>query len=157
MPSLSPADTLTPTAVRSATRVDARALFALSAPFVRSGALRRRSLADYRSAVADFLVSPGPSGLSELTGCVALRPLPGGAAVLYNFCVHSARQGGGLGSELLDAALYRADGRSVYTATTGSARLFRHYGFTEIPPWQAPPTWAATLDPARNSRVYLRA
>lgn len=65
-------------------------------------------------------------------------------------------QGGGLGSELLGAVLRRADGRPVYTATTGSARLFLHHGFTEIPTRLAPPAWAAALDPARNSRVYLR-
>ncbi|MFJ9516784.1 GNAT family N-acetyltransferase [Kitasatospora sp. NPDC101801] len=139
--------------IRPATGDDARALFALSAPFVRSGALRPRSQADYRSAAADFLVSPGAAGLA---GCVALRALPGGATALYNFCVHRAGQGGGLGSGLLGAALRRADGRPVYTATTGSARLFLHHGFTEIPARLAPPGWAATLDPGRNSRVYLR-
>ncbi|WP_405020704.1 GNAT family N-acetyltransferase [Kitasatospora sp. NBC_00070] len=147
------AGTLTAGAIRSAAGDDARALFALSAPFVRSGALRLRSLADYRSAAADFLVSPGAAGLA---GCVALRTLPGGATALYNFCVHRAGQGGGLGSELLGAVLRRADGRPVYTATTGSARLFLHHGFTEIPTRLAPPAWAAALDPARNSRVYLR-
>ncbi|MER5863107.1 GNAT family N-acetyltransferase [Kitasatospora sp. NPDC002040] len=153
MSSPSSATTLAPAPIRPAVGVDAHALFALSAPFIRSGALRRRSVADYRTAAADFLVSPGPAGL---LGCVALGGLPDGAAVLYNFCVHGARQGTGLGSALLDALLHRADGRPLYTATTGSARLFHHYGFTEIPARLAPPGWAAGLDPARNSRVYLR-
>lgn len=145
--------TLAPALVRPATGADSGALLALSTPFIRSGALRRRTLADYHAATADFLVSPGPGGLA---GCVALRSLPDGRAVIYNFCVHADLQGTGLGSDLLDATIERAAGRPLYTATTGPAHLFRRYGFTEIPPRLAPPSWAATLDPSRNSRVFLR-
>ncbi|MEV4615238.1 GNAT family N-acetyltransferase [Kitasatospora sp. NPDC049258] len=161
-----------PAPVRTATGADAAALHALSAPFIRSGALRRRGVADYRAAAGDFLVAPGPNALdgpevldgpNVLDGCVGLRvlrPEPGhpSAGVLYNFCVRGERQGSGLGSGLLEAVLAEAARRGLstaFTATTGSGALFGWYGFRQVPTALAPRAWTAGLDPARGSRVHV--
>ena len=147
--------------VRSARSRDAAALAALSEPFVRSGALRARPFQVYTWHARDFLVAEAPDG--TLDGCLALRhhtePAHDGRAtgILYNFCVAQHRQGGGLGAQLLSAAL--AEGRSraldvLFTATTGSGRLFLHHGFVHVSPRLAPKTWARSLDPRRNAKVF---
>ncbi|WP_371495258.1 GNAT family N-acetyltransferase [Kitasatospora sp. NBC_00374] len=150
-----------PVPVRVATGGDATALYVLSAPFMRSGELRVRTLADYRDRATDFLLAPNPRP-GPPAGCVALRPLapePGhpAAGLLYNLCVHPGHQGTGVGSRLLTALLDRASDRglrTVHAASTGSAALFLRHGFREIPAALAPTAWTATLDPARGSRVY---
>ncbi|MFD7716712.1 GNAT family N-acetyltransferase [Streptomyces sp. NPDC059814] len=145
---------------------DAAALVALSEPFVRSGALRRRPPAVYAARAADFLVAEEPEG--ALRGCLALRVHPDAAddhgptaaGVLYNFCVARQRQGSGLGARLLGAALAGARAQSLgvlFTATTGSGRLFLRHGFAPVRPAAAPRAWARTLDPRRGARVLARA
>ncbi|MER8187939.1 GNAT family N-acetyltransferase [Kitasatospora sp. NPDC094015] len=151
-----------PAPVRTATGADAVALHALSAPFIRSGALRRRTVTDYQAAAAEFLVAPGRSGLDGCVGLRMLAPEPGhpAAGVLYNFCVRGERQGSGVGSGLLAAALAEAARRGVrtaFTATTGSGALFGRYGFRQVPAALAPAAWAAGLDPSRGSRVHVLA
>ncbi|MEU9132624.1 GNAT family N-acetyltransferase [Kitasatospora sp. NPDC048540] len=149
-------------AVRIATAGDAAALFVLSAPFMRSGELRDRGPADYRERATDFLIEPGDREPAPPAGCVALRPLapePGhpAAGLLYNLCVHPARQGTGVGSRLLAALLARAEDRglrTVYAASTGSAVLFLRTGFRQVPTALAPAGLTSGLDPARGSRVY---
>ncbi|MEV0783792.1 GNAT family N-acetyltransferase [Streptomyces sp. NPDC050423] len=143
---------------------DAVALVALSEPFVRSGALRGRPFEVYAARAADFLVSEEPDG--ALRGCLALRVHPdtddhgpAAAGVLYNFCVARQRQGGGLGARLLGAALAGARAQSLgalFTATTGSGRLFLRHGFAPVRPAAAPRAWARTLDPRRGARVLAR-
>lgn len=145
---------------------------ALSEPFVRAGALRRRPFDVYAARAADFLVAEEPGGV--LHGCLALRihpdaepdeepgAEPGAAAagVLYNFCVARQRQGSGLGARLLGAALTGARAQSLaalFTATTGSGRLFLRHGFAPVHPGLAPRAWARTLDPRRGARVLARA
>ncbi|MEU9032641.1 GNAT family N-acetyltransferase [Streptomyces sp. NPDC048383] len=150
--------------VRSAHSGDAAALAALSQPFVRSGALRARSLSLYVADSADFLVVDGPDG--TLLGCLALRVHPaapgtgrGGAGVLYNFCVAPGSQGRGLGARLLTAALVRANSlslKALFTATTGSGELFRRHGFAPAHVAAAPSTWVDSLSPERNSRILTR-
>ncbi|GJF28418.1 hypothetical protein KNE206_11180 [Kitasatospora sp. NE20-6] len=145
--------------VRRATEADADALYRLSEPFMRGGALRRRTIADYRAAIGWYLVVPGVLGPD---GCAALRPLPPdpvhpAAGVLYNLCVRAGRQGAGLGRSLVEGVLdeaARQGVREVFTATTGDGRLFHRYGFRPVPPALAPASWAAALDPARGSRVH---
>ncbi|ROQ60091.1 amino-acid N-acetyltransferase [Streptomyces sp. 840.1] len=153
-----------PLRVRRAGPGDAAALVALSEPFVRAGALRRRPFDVYAARAADFLVAEEPGGL--LHGCLALRvhpdAEPGAAAagVLYNFCVARQRQGSGLGARLLGAALTGARAQSLaalFTATTGSGRLFLRHGFAPVPQGLAPRAWARTLDPRRGARVLARA
>lgn len=144
---------------------DAAALVALSEPFVRSGALRGRPFAVYAARAADFLVAEEPDG--ALRGCLALRVHRGtadpgvtAAGVLYNFCVARQRQGGGLGARLLGAALAGARAQSLgvlFTATTGSGRLFLRHGFAPVRPAAAPHAWSRTLDPRRGARVLARA
>ncbi|MFE4293243.1 GNAT family N-acetyltransferase [Streptomyces sp. NPDC056647] len=149
--------------VRPARPRDATALAALSEPFVRSGALRARPFQVYAWHTGDFLVAEAPDG--TLDGCLALRvhpePTRDGRAtgVLYNFCVANGRQGSGLGARLLTAAL--AEGRAraldtLFTATTGSGRLFLHHGFAPVSPRRAPETWARSLDPRRGAKVLAR-
>ncbi|QKW24039.1 GNAT family N-acetyltransferase [Kitasatospora sp. NA04385] len=157
---------------------DARALYELSLPFLRSGALRARTPADYRRAADTFLVvrsAPGgpDGGLDRgldgqpggaLDACVALRvlaPEPGHppTGVLHNLCVRSGRQGLGLGGLLVAAVLAHARRSAlsaVVTATTGDGALFLRHGFAEVPAAAAPPSWAAELDPSRGSRVFRR-
>lgn len=153
--------------VRRAHSRDAAALVALSEPFVGSGALRRRPLAVYAARADDFLVAEEAGG-GTLHGCLALRVHPGaepgmtaeGAGVLYNFCVARQRQGSGLGARLLGAALAGARAQqlaALFTATTGSGRLFLRHGFAPVPPGLAPRAWARTLDPRRGARVLARA
>ncbi|WNI28186.1 GNAT family N-acetyltransferase [Streptomyces sp. ITFR-6] len=176
-PRLPAASTHTPDAalpdtlrVRRARSGDAAALVALSEPFVGSGALRRRPFDVYAARAADFLVAEEPGG--TLHGCLALRVHPDaepgvepgtaaeGAGVLYNFCVARQRQGGGLGARLLGAALAGARAQqlaALFTATTGSGRLFLRHGFAPVPPGLAPRAWARTLDPRRGARVLARA
>ncbi|MFE2913399.1 GNAT family N-acetyltransferase [Kitasatospora indigofera] len=161
--------TLRPAPVRTATGADAEALYALSAPFIRSGALRPRTVADYRRPGERFLVVPGagPGGGPDggLDGCVALRALPAepghpAAGLLHNFCVREGRQGAGLGSRLLAALLAEAARcglRTLVTASTGDGALFLRGGFREIPVALAPRGWAAGLDPSRGSRVFALA
>ncbi|MFD6880369.1 MULTISPECIES: GNAT family N-acetyltransferase [unclassified Streptomyces] len=150
--------------VRSARSADAAALAALSQPFVRSGALRARSLSLYVADAADFLVVDAPDG--TLLGCLGLSVHPAGAGtgrgasgVLYNFCVAPGSQGRGLGAGLLTAALVRANSRSLtalFTATTGSGEPFRRHGFAPAHVAAAPPTWVDSLSPDRNSRILTR-
>ncbi|MFB7558506.1 GNAT family N-acetyltransferase [Streptomyces brevispora] len=150
--------------VRQARPEDAAALVALSEPFVRSGALRERPSHVYAARAADFLVAEEPDG--ALSGCLALRVDPEaddgttGAGVLYNFCVARQRQGSGLGARLLGTALARARAQSLgalFTATTGSGRLFLRHGFAPVLPGLAPRAWVCTLDPRRGARVLARA
>ncbi|WP_240111359.1 GNAT family N-acetyltransferase [Streptomyces sp. MUM 203J] len=157
LPSTPPAPPFT---VRPAGPEDADALAALSRPFVRSGALRERPPSLYAAQAADFLVAEAPDG--TLDGCLGLgvhrAGQPGGrtAGVVYNFCVGLHRQGSGTGARLLDAALGRARTCSLdtlFTATTGSGRLFLRYGFTPAAAGDAPAAWARSLDPRRNARV----
>ncbi|MER8187529.1 GNAT family N-acetyltransferase [Kitasatospora sp. NPDC094015] len=148
-----------PPLIRIATARDAPALYVLSAPFMRSGELRPRTLADYRTGATEFLLVAAPG---KPAGCVALRraaPAPDhpAAGIVHNLCVDPARQGSGLGAQLVAAVLARAEDlglRTLYTASTGSAVLFLRAGFQEVPAALAPPAWAAALDPARSSRVY---
>ncbi|WP_434600269.1 GNAT family N-acetyltransferase [Streptomyces sp. A5-4] len=161
----SPTGTLpAPLRLRSAQRGDAAALEALSRPFVRSGALRERSLSLYASDAADFLVAEAQDG--TLDGCLGLRVHPaepsrgrGPSGVLYNFCVAPTSQGLGLGAQLLRGALAHASARSldtVFTATTRGGGLFLRYGFVSVAEELAPTAWAESLDPRRNSRVLAR-
>ncbi|WP_428985414.1 GNAT family N-acetyltransferase [Streptomyces globosus] len=139
--------------VRPARRDEAPALAALSRPFVRTGALRERPLSLYLAHAGDFLVAQTPDGTLE--GCLGLRIHPA-AGVLYNFCVAPHRQGSGVGARLLQAAFARARNRSLtalFTATTGSGRLFLRHGFAPVGPALAPAAWARSLDPARGARV----
>ncbi|GGR19865.1 GNAT family N-acetyltransferase [Streptomyces roseolus] len=143
--------------VRAARRDEGPRLAALSRPFVRTGALRERPLSLYLARASDFLVAEGPDGALE--GCLGLREHPG-AGVLYNFCVAPYRQGSGLGGHLLQAATARAVNRALatlFTATTGSGRLFLRHGFTPVRPSLAPAAWARSLDPGRGARVLARA
>lgn len=149
--------------VRTAGPADADALYALSEPFMRSGALRRRSPGLYLATAAEFLVAEDAEGVME--GCVALRVHPGDGApgalpaVLHNFCVRPDRQRRGVGSRLLSALLADAAAGSVsevFAATTGGGESFVHAGFRETEAARAPRAWAAALDPARGSRIFSR-
>ncbi|MET9062141.1 GNAT family N-acetyltransferase [Streptomyces antibioticus] len=152
-------------AVRFARPEDAEELAALSRPFARTGALRERPVALYASRAADFVVTEAPDG--TLDGCLALQvhaPEPAGtthlsSGVLYNFCVAPHRQGHGIGTRLLRAAVARARARSVgalFTATVGGGGLFLRHGFGPADPGTAPAAWTASLDPRRNARVLAR-
>ncbi|MET9851924.1 GNAT family N-acetyltransferase [Streptomyces sp. NPDC006450] len=143
--------------MRPARRGDGPALAALSRPFVLAGALRERPLSLYLSRTSDFVVAQAPDGTLE--GCLGLREHPA-AGVLYNFCVAAHRQGTGMGARLLHAAFARARNRSLptlFTATTGSGRLFLLNGFLPACPSLAPAEWAQSLDPGRGARVLSRA
>ncbi|MFE4641868.1 GNAT family N-acetyltransferase, partial [Streptomyces sp. NPDC056730] len=146
--------------MRTARPRDATALAALSEPFARSGALRARPSRVYAWHAADFLVAEAPDG--SLAGCLALRVHPEPTrdgrvtGVLYNFCVAHGSQGGGLGAQLLTAALTEGSSRALdalFTATTGSGRLFLRHGFAPVPPRLAPEAWARSLDPRRGATV----
>ncbi|MGK5546391.1 GNAT family N-acetyltransferase [Streptomyces sp. URMC 127] len=156
-----------PGVVRRARAADAPALYALSEPFMRTGALRRRTPQVYAARFAEFFVAENaedPAGLLE--GCVALRTFPAGglavtgtAGVLHNFCVRQGRQRRGVGSRLLEALLLHAAAGSVtevFAATTGGGEAFVRGGFRETDTARAPRAWAAALDPARGSRVFAR-
>ncbi|MER6202068.1 GNAT family N-acetyltransferase [Streptomyces sp. NPDC001586] len=147
-----------PLLVRRARLQDARALHSLSLAFIRSGALRARSVDHYLAHAGEFILVTG-RGRTPVRGCVALSDEGDGAAVLYNFCVDKGSQGRGLGAALLRAAFAEARARSVravFTATTGGATLFRRYGFEPAAPGRAPAAWAGALDPARGSEVLFR-
>lgn len=110
--------------LRPAGKADADAVHRLSGPFVREGALRDRSAAQYARDAGDFVLAETARG--ELAGCVALcrrRDAYGGvAAVLYNFCVAPGNQGRGIGSALLRAALAEAAAQGVSQVFTATAR-----------------------------------
>ncbi|MEU9097768.1 GNAT family N-acetyltransferase [Streptomyces sp. NPDC048361] len=142
--------------VRPACASDGPALAALSRPFVRLGALRERPLSLYLSRATDFLVAQAPDGTIEGSLGLSRHSTDG---VLYNFCVAAHRQGSGMGGRLLQAAFVRARGRALtmlFTATTGSGRLFLGHGFVPSRPDLAPAAWARTLDPGRGARVLAR-
>ncbi|MFI0240515.1 GNAT family N-acetyltransferase [Streptomyces sp. NPDC016845] len=143
--------------VRPAQNGDAPALAALSRPFVRTGALRERPVSLYLARACDFLVAQAPDG--DLEGCLAARE-HASVGVLYNFCVAEHRQGSGMGGSLLQAAFARARSRALtmlFTATTGSGRLFLDHGFHPVDPGLAPAAWTRTLDPDRNALILARA
>jgi len=143
--------------VRRAREGDGPALAELSRPFVRTGALRDRPVSLYLSKAFDFLVAQAPEG--DLEGCLGLSE-HASVGVLYNFCVADHRQGSGMGGSLLQAAFARARSQALtmlFTATTGSGRLFLSHGFRPVDPGLAPAAWARTLDPDRNARVLARA
>ncbi|MCD9194424.1 GNAT family N-acetyltransferase [Streptomyces albireticuli] len=156
--------TLAPPSVRVAHAADAAGLYALSEPFMRSGALLWRTPETYATTAREFLVAEDGEGVLE--GCVALRAYPGDArapvgvpAVLHNFCVRSGRQRRGVGSRLLAALLREAAARSVgevFAATTGGGEAFVRSGFRETDAGRAPRAWAVSLDPGRGSRVFAR-
>ncbi|ARZ71908.1 GNAT family N-acetyltransferase [Streptomyces sp. HU2014] len=156
--------TLAPPSVRVADPADAAELYALSEPFMRSGALLWRTPGTYAATAREFLVAEDGDGVLE--GCVALRAYPGDArapagmpAVLHNFCVRSGRQRRGVGSRLLAALLREAAARSVgevFAATTGGGEAFVRCGFREADAARAPRAWAVSLDPGRGSRVFAR-
>ncbi|MET9362287.1 GNAT family N-acetyltransferase [Streptomyces sp. NPDC006632] len=142
--------------VRPARESDGPALAALSRPFVRTGALRERPLALYLSRASDFLVAQAADGTVEGSLGLSRHSSDG---VLYNFCVAEHRQGSGMGGRLLQAAFARARGRALtmlFTATTGSGRLFLGHGFVPSRADLAPAAWARTLDPGRGARVLAR-
>ncbi|MFE5948071.1 GNAT family N-acetyltransferase [Streptomyces sp. NPDC056480] len=148
--------------VRPAGRSDAAAVHRLSVPFVREGALRDRPASRYARDATEFLVAETAHG--GLAGCVALHRRSDAhgraAAVLYNFCVADGNQGRGIGSALLRAVLAEASAQGVsrvFTATAGSGLLFLRHGFVVGGEEDAPPEWRARLDPARGSRVLVRA
>ncbi|WP_234314392.1 MULTISPECIES: GNAT family N-acetyltransferase [unclassified Streptomyces] len=156
-PPLHGADGLPPL-VRRARLHDAPALHALSLAFIRSGALRPRSIDHYLAHAGEFLLATG-RGRTPALGCLALSDEGDGVAVLYNFCVARGNQGQGLGAALLRAALADARHRlvrEVFTATTSGAAFFRRHGFAPPLPGRAPAAWAAALDPARGSEVLSR-
>ncbi|WP_405827804.1 GNAT family N-acetyltransferase [Streptomyces sp. NBC_00105] len=147
-----------PLLVRRARLQDARALHSLSLAFVRSGALRARTIDHYLAHAGEFILATG-RGRTPVRGCVALSDEGNGAAVLHNFCVARGSQGRGLGAALLRAAFAEARRRSmreVFTATTSGADLFRRYGFAPTARGRAPAAWARALDPARGSQVLSR-
>lgn len=156
--------TLAPPSVRTADAADAAGLYALSEPFMRSGALLWRTPGSYATTAREFLVAEDGDGVLE--GCVALRTYPGDArtpvgipAVLHNFCVRAGRQRRGVGSRLLAALLREAAARSVgevFAATTGGGEAFVRSGFREADAGRAPRAWAVSLDPGRGSRVFAR-
>ncbi|WP_435601534.1 GNAT family N-acetyltransferase [Streptomyces sp. C10-9-1] len=147
--------------VRTAGAGDAAALHGLSQEFVREGSLRARPLESYAGHAGEFLVAE--SAAHGVEGCVGLRrhaASPAGGpvrpAVVYNFCVTRAGQGRGTGSALLAAVVDEARARGVtalFTATTGSGRLFLRHGFVLGGVQDAPAAWLAALDPRRGSRV----
>ncbi|GGX88646.1 GNAT family N-acetyltransferase [Streptomyces hiroshimensis] len=158
-----------PGGVRVARAADAPGLYALSEPFMRTGALRRRTPHVYAAGFAEFFVAEDAHGVLE--GCVALRTFPRNglpvtgaavtevAGVLHNFCVRPGRQRRGIGSRLLTALLLHASDRSVtevFAATTGDGEAFLRSGFRESDTSRAPHTWVAALDPARGSRIFAR-
>jgi len=156
---------LTPAlSVRIACPEDAAELADLSEPFVRSGALRERSVSLYAAQAADFVVTEACDG--TLVGCVGLRSHPadpeegrGPAGVVYNYCVAAHRQGCGVGAGLLRAVLARARAQSLgalFTATTGGGGPFLRYGFEPTTASLAPPSWAESLDPRRNARILAK-
>ncbi|MFD3699430.1 GNAT family N-acetyltransferase [Streptomyces sp. NPDC058646] len=157
LPPLAPRTTASPGfTVRPARPDEGAALAALSRPFARAGALRERPLSLYVAQAADFLVAQAPDGTLE--GCLGVRVHPT-AGVLFNFCVARHRQGSGMGARLLHAAFARARNRSLdtlFTATTGSGRLFLRHGFLPASASLAPPVWAESLDPRRGARVLAR-
>ncbi|MGW6414089.1 GNAT family N-acetyltransferase [Streptomyces sp. NPDC055055] len=149
-------------AVRAASGEDAAQVHRLSRTFVRTGALRDRTLAELARRAPDFLVAE--VGCDGLVGCVGLRSRYDArgrkAVVLDNFCVAPGRQGCGIGSALLEAAFREAGARGaarVFTATVGSGLLFLRYGFADGGEQEAPPAWRAGLDPARGARILVRA
>lgn len=98
---------------------------------------------------------PAPGG----TAC-GLAENRGQAGVLYNFCVAGHRQGHGIGAQLLHAVLHMARAQSLealFTATTGDGNVFVRHGFTPTSERLAPPSWAKSLDPRRNARIFVRA
>ncbi|WTV10074.1 GNAT family N-acetyltransferase [Streptomyces sp. NBC_00046] len=150
--------------VRPARRRDAAAIAELSRPFVHMGELRERPVSLYAAHAADFLVAQAPG--CPVDGAVGLRVHPAGpgersgpVGVLYNFCVAGHRQGCGVGTGLLRAALATARARSLdalFTATTGGGDLFLRYGFAPTDTRPAPPSWVESLDPRRNARILAK-
>jgi len=116
-------------------------------------------LADVPAAVIDhgcFLVAVEDG---QIVGCIGLRPCGDGAWVLDNFAVSPSRHGRGLGSRLVSSAIDAAscDGPSViYTATTHTDGWFTRHGFVDTTKDRVAADWAATLDPSRPSRLFVR-
>nr|WP_276607479.1 GNAT family N-acetyltransferase [Streptomyces sp. A1499] len=104
---------------------------------------------------------PGPaSGPASGGPARGLAENRGLAGVLYNFCVAGHRQGHGVGTQLLHAAVHMARTQSLdalFTATTGDGNVFVRHGFTPTSERLAPPSWAKSLDPRRNARLFMRA
>jgi len=147
-----PADTH----IRQACRTDIDAIMGLSRQFVATGQLRARTKDSIADATDDFLVAVEDG---QIVGCIGLRPCGDGAWVLYNFAVSPSRHGRGLGSRLVSSAIAAAscDGPSViYTATTRTDGWFTRHGFVATTKDRVAADWAATLDPSRPSRLFVR-
>lgn len=153
-------------AVRAA-EADAPALYALSAPFMRSGALRERTPDAYRHPGDTFLAvravrAGDTAGPGRLDACVALRALAPEAGrpstgLLHNLCVRTGRQGAGLGSLLVTAVLAEARRRglrALVTATTGAGSSSCGTGSARSrprrPPASGPPGWTRPAAPASS-------
>ncbi len=147
--------------VRTAGSGDVEAVRRLSGPFVREGSLRERTAAELALAATDFLVVE--AGRGDLAGCVASAPAPTRGAARRPCSTTSAwrpdtRDGASAPrSRRRPRGGRRAGATRVFTATTGSGLLFLRYGFTPGGDEEAPPVWRASLDPARGSRILVRA
>jgi amino-acid N-acetyltransferase len=144
--------------IRSALPSDTEGLYRLSQGLVATGALRNRSRLMFDKAIEDFIAAELDG---RIIGCVGVCVLAGNpaAAVLYNLCVGVPHQRKGLGSRLVAAAVHHAvaDGAQLlYTATVRTDGWFERHAFRPVPASQAPSSWVACLDDARNSSLYVR-
>jgi amino-acid N-acetyltransferase len=120
------------TMIRPARRIDARGIRALLLPFVASGIVLPRSEEEIQNKAGDFLVAEDRTGV---VGCVALYDYGNGLQEVRSLTVRQDRQGQGLGSRLVAAAIELAVERRTERlfALTLRDHFFVANGFRVVP------------------------
>ena len=145
--------------MRAAVPADAGRLHLLALPFMTAGFLRHRQPSVFGEQVADFLVAECGE---RLVACAGVQRLPDQptAAVLYSLCVDEAFQRRGLGAQLVAGGVRYArecGARHLYTATIRRDGWFERFAFQRVERADVPASWAARLNPSRDSLLYVRA
>ncbi|MFC9756877.1 GNAT family N-acetyltransferase [Streptomyces sp. NPDC056921] len=139
--------------VRPARTEDAVLIADLSASFVVSDKLVRRSLKELNERIHELSVATRDG---VLVGCMGLSRYPHGI-VVYNFCIAPDAQGNGIGGLLVDhaARLGRRSGhRRLLAASKYAGDWFIKRGFERILPEKIPDEWLKFLCPGRGSCLF---
>ncbi|MEU4180891.1 GNAT family N-acetyltransferase [Streptomyces sp. NPDC026589] len=139
--------------VRPARTEDAVLIAELSASFVVSDKLVRRSLKELNERIHELSVATR-DGI--LVGCMGLSRYPQGILV-YNFCIAPDAQGRGIGGLLVDHAAdsgRQSGSRRLLAASKYAGDWFIKRGFERILPENIPDEWLQFLCPGRGSRLF---
>ncbi|KAK9916644.1 hypothetical protein WJX75_005288 [Coccomyxa subellipsoidea] len=152
--------------IRPARQSDLKAIEELLAPLERAGITKHRSRKDLLSDIPSFTIVERES---KVLACALLQELGASAdgvecGELAAFCVHPSYRGSGRGDSLLDYVEQRARDKGIrrlVLLTTRTADFFEQRDFLHAGVAHEsnllPESRRAVVDPARNSKLYIKA